>query len=111
MTTTKAKSNTEIAVQIDPDGTKAGIFAAGNPNLSFVRSWTERNGKPERDLDHWLLNYPTDNGPKSFHTGVVDAAAVDEAMTKAQEHLRDIGFKPQGTELEQFGDEPESNGW
>jgi hypothetical protein len=115
VTTTKAasaKSNAEVVIQIDPDGTQAGIFnAAGDPNLSYVRSWTERNGKYERDLDHWLLNYPTTNGPKSFHTGVVDTTAVDEAITKAQEYLREVGFEPQAAKLEQFGNEPEPNGW
>jgi len=109
---TKASAKTTDVV-IDTDGTQAGMFnAAGTPVLSYVRWWTATDdGVPKRQPDQWILTYPTPAGSQSFHTGVLNRNDPAGAEAKAQEHLRDISYTPKSAKLEQFGNEPESNGW
>ncbi len=104
-----AKPNTTI--QIDHDGTQAGIFnASGDAQVSFMRVWLDRNGQPERLPLEWILHWPTPNGPASHHLGITGTDAVEEAVAKAQEHLRTVGFTRPTAGFTDFGaDEP--SGW
>lgn len=85
---TKVTQHNDITVQIDREGTQAGIFnESGDPVLSFIRPW-----KPERTPDEWILTWPTEDGSQGEYLGVTDREAVDEALTIAREHLHAIGF-------------------
>lgn len=114
MSTKATAKQTDVAIQIDYEGTQFGIF---NPNGDpIISHFTNRQLAGADTLsplpDEWVLSYRDAAGQTNAHyLGIADVTAEGDAIVKAQEHLRGIGFTPATADLKQFGDEPEPTGW